>query len=74
MGAGVTIYKGQGGYGKQGEATDLEIIHSVINRIDLRKIHRVVDRVDPKAFVVEFDVNNVQGGILRKYLSRKAGN
>jgi uncharacterized membrane-anchored protein YitT (DUF2179 family) len=74
VGAGVTIYKGQGGYGSQGKTADLEIIHSIINRIDLRKIHRVVDRIDAKAFVVEFDVNNVQGGILRKYLSRKAGN
>ncbi|MGH1435933.1 MAG: YitT family protein [Lewinella sp.] len=74
VGAGVTVYKGQGGYGSHGENTELEIIHSIINRIDLRKIHRVVDRIDPKAFVVEFDVNNVQGGILRKYLSRKAGN
>lgn len=73
VGAGVTIYNGKGGYGTMGESQELEIIHSIINRIDLRKIHRLVDRIDPKAFVVEFDVNNVQGGILRKYLTRKSG-
>lgn len=72
VGAGVTIYNGKGGYGTHGEAQTLEIINSIINRIDLRKIHRLIDRIDPKAFVVEFDVNNVQGGVLRKYLTRKA--
>lgn len=71
VGAGVTVYKGEGGYGSRGESKQLEILHTIINRIDLRKIHRVVDQIDNTAFVVEFDVNNVRGGVLRKYLSRK---
>ena len=72
VGAGVTIYKGEGGFGSKGSSKNLEIIHTIINRIDLRKIHRVIDHIDKEAFVVEFDVNNVQGGVLRKYLSRKS--
>lgn len=72
VGAGVTIYKGEGGFGSTGTSENLEIIHTIINRIDLRKIHRVIDEIDRGAFVVEFDVNNVQGGVLRKYLSRKS--
>ncbi|MEL6973440.1 MAG: hypothetical protein AAFZ63_09735 [Bacteroidota bacterium] len=32
----------------------------------------VLFAIDQAAFVVEFDVNNVQGGVLRKYLSRKS--
>ena len=72
VGAGVTIYKGEGGYGSTGNSENLEIIHTIVNRIDLRKIHRVIDTVDQGAFVVEFDVNNVQGGVMRKYLSRQS--
>lgn len=72
VGAGVTIYKGEGGFGSTGNSQNLEIIHTIINRIDLRKIHRVVNTIDQRAFVVEFDVNNVQGGVLRQYLSRKS--
>lgn len=71
LGAGMTVYKGEKGYGSTGENYDIQIIHTVINRIDLRKIHRLVDRIDQEAFVVEFDINNVKGGVLRRYLKKK---
>ncbi|MDC7997934.1 YitT family protein [Gilvibacter sediminis] len=70
LGIGMTVYKGTKGVGSRGEKDDVEIIHSVINRIDIRRVQRLIDHVDPDAFVIEFDVNNVRGGILRKYLSR----
>lgn len=70
LGVGLTVYKGEGGYGYTGEQRDIKIIHTVINRIDLRKIHRIVDQIDPEAFVVEYDINNIKGGVLRRYLRR----
>ncbi|WP_435577932.1 YitT family protein [Gilvibacter sp.] len=70
IGIGMTVYKGTKGVGSRGEKDDVEIIHSVINRIDIRRVQRLIDSLDPNAFVIEFDVNNVRGGILRKYLSR----
>ena len=72
IGQGMTIYKGTKGYGNQGKIDDVEIIHTVINRIDTKRAHRIIDEVDDDAFVVEFDVNHVKGGVLRNYLSRKA--
>jgi hypothetical protein len=30
-----------------------------------------VEAVDDDAFIIEFDVNNVKGGVLRKFLSKK---
>jgi uncharacterized protein YebE (UPF0316 family) len=42
-----------------------------VNRIDIKKMYRVVDKIDPKAFIVEFDVNTVKGGVLRHYLNKK---
>jgi uncharacterized membrane-anchored protein YitT (DUF2179 family) len=74
LGAGMTIYKGEKGYGSNGEMHDFDIIHSVINRIDIRKMHRVIDKVDPDAFFIEFDINHIKGGVLRRYLAKNKGN
>ncbi len=68
LGAGITIYKGMGGFGKNDSNEDSQILHSVINRIDLMKVHKLIDQIDKQAFVVEYDVNNVKGGVLRRYL------
>lgn len=71
IGHGMTIYQGTKGYGSQGEKQNLEIIHTVVNRIDTKKVYRVLKKVDKDAFVIEFDVNKVSGGVLRKYLTRR---
>jgi uncharacterized membrane-anchored protein YitT (DUF2179 family) len=47
-----------------------EIIHTVINRIDIKRTYNMIEQTDPGAFIIEFDVNNVKGGILKKYLSK----
>ena len=73
LGAGMTIYKGEKGYGSSGEIQDINIIHTVINRIDIRKMHRVIDSVDPDAFLIEFDINHIKGGVLRRYLAKNKG-
>lgn len=71
LGAGMTIYKGRRGFGSTGEFEDFDIIHTIINRIDIKKIYRIVSRIDNDAFIVEFDVNSVKGGVLRRYLNKK---
>ncbi len=71
MGVGATIYKGSSGYGSSGKQEELRIIHTVINRIDIRKTYRIIEDVDQDAFVVEFDVNSVKGGVLRRYFDKK---
>lgn len=71
LGAGLTSYKGSKGFGSQGEQQDFDIIHTIINRIDIKKMHRLIDDIDDQAFIVEFDVNNVKGGVLRHYLDKK---
>ena len=71
LGSGMTLYKGTRGIGNSGKHEDFDIIHTIINRIDIKKMYRVVNRIDPKAFIVEFDVNTVKGGILRHYIQKK---
>ncbi|MCA0132897.1 YitT family protein [Winogradskyella alexanderae] len=71
LGVGITIYKGTRGIGNSGKQVDFDIIHSIINRIDMKKMHRIIDDIDDKAFIIEFDVNNVKGGVLRHYINKK---
>lgn len=71
LGTGMTLYKGTRGVGSSGKQEDFDIIHTIINRIDIKKMYRIVNRIDDKAFIVEFDVNTVKGGVLRHYLDKK---
>ena len=72
IGAGTTSYKGARGYGKRGiQEEGKDIIHTVINRIDIRRTYNLIDKIDKKAFIIEFDVNRIQGGILTKYLTKE---
>jgi uncharacterized membrane-anchored protein YitT (DUF2179 family) len=70
IGIGTTIYKGSGGFGKRGIQSDKEIIHTVINRIEIKRTYTIIDRIDDSAFIIEFDVNNIQGGIHKKYFTK----
>jgi uncharacterized membrane-anchored protein YitT (DUF2179 family) len=71
LGVGLTIYKGSSGFGSKGISEEFDIIHTIINRIDIKKMHRIIDDIDGEAFTIEFDVNNVKGGVLRHYLDKK---
>ena len=73
VGSGMTIYKAEKGVGSQGETKEMMVINTVINRIDIRKMYRTIDSVDKDAFVVEYDVNNVRGGVMRRYLTKSDG-
>ena len=70
IGAGITVYTGEYGYGSRGAKANTKIIHTVINRIDIVKTYNLINRVDENAFIIEFDVNNVKGGVLKKYLTQ----
>ncbi len=71
VGIGTTLYHGSGGYGKRGARQTKEIIHTVINRIDIRRTYNLIESIDKNAFIIEFDVNNIKGGIYSKFLSKE---
>ncbi len=73
LGAGITCYKSYDSYGKSGIKKDKIVIHTIVNRIDLNKVHKLVNDIDRDSFVVEYDVNKVSGGILRRYLNKTLG-
>lgn len=67
LGRGVTIYSGKGGYGKSGERKkDLEILYTVITRLELNKINTEIEKIDPHAFVVMHTIKDTRGGMIKK--------
>lgn len=67
MGRGVTVLKGKSGYGKKGHRSmDVDVIFSVITRLELQRLKTEVSKIDADAFVVENSVNDIKGGMIKK--------
>jgi uncharacterized membrane-anchored protein YitT (DUF2179 family) len=66
MGRGVTIYKGAKGVGKTGERDDLDIIYTVITRLEINKLNTEIEKISPTAFVVMTSVKDTKGGMIKK--------
>ncbi len=66
MGRGVTVYSGKKGYGKSGETQNIDIIYTVITRLELNKLNTEIEKIEPKAFVVMNSVKDTKGGMIKK--------
>lgn len=66
MGRGVTVYSGKGGYGKRGETKEVDIIYTVITRLELNKLNNEIQKIEPTAFVVMNSVKDTKGGMIKK--------
>lgn len=66
MGRGVTIYNGKRGYTKNGESSDIEIVYTVITRLELNKLNTEILKIDTNAFVVMNSVKDTKGGMIKK--------
>ncbi|HET7818527.1 MAG TPA: YitT family protein, partial [Bacteroidia bacterium] len=66
LGRGVTVYHGRSGYGKRGETKEMDIIYTVITRLELSKINIEIEKIDPNAFVVMNSVKDTKGGMIKK--------
>ncbi|MTK53609.1 YitT family protein [Paludibacter sp.] len=66
MGRGVTLYCGKRGYGKHGETQSVDIVYTVITRLELAKLNKEVEKIEPDAFIVMNRVKDTKGGVLKK--------
>jgi len=66
IGRGVTVYMGKLGHGKRGEMRDVEIVYSVVTRLELSKLNSEIEKIDPTAFVVMGNVKDTKGGMIKK--------
>lgn len=65
-GKGATIFRGKKGnnHGKRGE--EIDILFTVITRLDVFKIKKEILKIDPTAFITEQNVNEMHGGFIKK--------
>lgn len=66
MGRGVTVYSGKRGYGKKGETKEVDIIYTVVTRLELNKLNTEIEKIEPTAFVVMNSVKDTKGGMIKK--------
>lgn len=66
LGRGVTVYKGKGGYGKQGHTDEKNILYSVITRLEINKLNTEIQKIDPHAFVIMTAIKDIKGGMIKK--------
>ncbi|MEM7571447.1 MAG: YitT family protein [Bacteroidota bacterium] len=66
LGRGVTIYQGRGGFGQRGNSEVVDILFTVITRLEIRRLNVEVARIDPKAFVIMNSINDTRGGMIKK--------
>ena len=66
MGRGVTVYFGKRGYGKRGEGKEIDIIYTVVTRLELNKLTTEIEKIDSNAFVVMNTIKDTKGGMIKK--------
>lgn len=67
IGRGVTIYKGERGFGRTGHReNDIDIIFTVITRLELSNLKAEIEKIDPNAFILMHSINDTKGGMIKK--------
>jgi uncharacterized membrane-anchored protein YitT (DUF2179 family) len=67
LGRGITVYKGERGFGRSGEKVyDMSILYTVITRLEISKLKLEIEKIDPNAFVVMSSIKDMKGGMIKK--------
>ncbi|MCU0238873.1 MAG: YitT family protein [Pyrinomonadaceae bacterium] len=67
LGRAVTVYKGEGGFGKKGEIIgEKKILFSVVTRLEVQKLILEINKIDSEAFVVQHQICDTKGGMIKK--------
>ncbi len=67
MGRACTIYNGKRGFSKHGEERKaIEIIYTVMTRLEIARLSTEIDKIDKKAFVIMDVVKDLKGGMIKR--------
>jgi uncharacterized membrane-anchored protein YitT (DUF2179 family) len=68
LGRGITIYKGERGFLKDSfdVSHPVDIIFTVVTRLEIRRLRNTVQSIDPKAFMFTGTIKEAAGGVLKK--------
>jgi uncharacterized membrane-anchored protein YitT (DUF2179 family) len=66
LGRGVTVYAGKRGFGHKGATEEMDILYTVVTRLELNKLNTEIEKIDPHAFVVMSSIKDTKGGMIKK--------
>jgi uncharacterized membrane-anchored protein YitT (DUF2179 family) len=66
MGRGVTIFVGKGGYGKHGKQGEIDVVYTVITRLEISRLKAEIEMIDENAFIIYQSINDTSGGMVKK--------
>jgi uncharacterized membrane-anchored protein YitT (DUF2179 family) len=67
LGRGLTIYTGRKGFGRSGESDqEIDIIFTVITRLEVNKLTTEVGKIDSRGFIVMNSIRDTRGGMVKK--------
>jgi len=68
MSKGITVYKGERGFLKNSfdVSQPVDIIFTVVTRLEVRRLRNLVHDIDPKAFIFTSTIKEAAGGVLKK--------
>ena len=68
LGRGLTVYSGRNGFGKSGASDQhIDIIFTVITRLEINRLTTEVERLDPTSFIFMQSIKDTRGGIVKKH-------
>lgn len=66
LGKGVTVLKGNKGNSFEKNTKEIDVLFTVVTRLEVFKIKKEIADIDPQAFIVEQNVNEMSGGFIKK--------
>jgi uncharacterized membrane-anchored protein YitT (DUF2179 family) len=67
LGRGVTIYKGEKGFGKKEDGNkEIDILYTVVTRLEVNQLNKEIEKIDPNAFVIMSSIKDTRGGMIKK--------
>lgn len=66
LGRDVTMTKGKRGFGKSVDLKEIDIVYTVITRLEINKLNTELEKIDPNAFVVMSSIKDTKGGMIKR--------
>jgi uncharacterized membrane-anchored protein YitT (DUF2179 family) len=66
FGNGVTVYKGNKGYANEKDKKEIDILFTIVTRLEVFKIKKAIQSIDPQALIIEESINEIDGGFIKR--------
>ena len=74
LGHGATVYKGEKGFSPEGkELKPVDILYTVVTRLEIARLQNAIDRIDPAAFIIKNNIKDTKGGMIKRLKRGKIG-